>query len=145
MKHTHKFTTPVMGQAVACKCGAVRARPYNMDKGIEKPLKFTTSIRKTGSTHNAYQVIRPDGRVMTECVYPEDAAAIVDSMNSNVKLAKLLSRILGMHETKNCGAYNGEAILSQSMVDEIRDALRTSKPSTTFKSDTVKNGTIIKF
>lgn len=35
----------------------------------------------------------------------------------------LLRRILGMHESKNCGAYNGEAVLSESVADEIRDQL----------------------
>lgn len=34
-----------------------------------------------------------------------------------------LSRILGMHETGNNGYYNGEAILSESVADEIRAIL----------------------
>lgn len=34
-----------------------------------------------------------------------------------------LSRILGMHETGNNGYYNGEAILSESVADEIRALL----------------------
>lgn len=40
------------------------------------------------------------------------------------RLATLLRRILGMHESDNCGAYNGEAVLSESVADEIRDVLQ---------------------
>lgn len=44
----------------------------------------------------------------------------VDLIVKAPEMALLLRRILGMHETKNCGAYNGEAVLSESVADEIR-------------------------
>lgn len=57
--------------------------------------------------------------VIAEVYVPGDKAII----KAAPKALTLLRRILGMHETNNCGAYNGEAVLSESVADEIRDLL----------------------
>ena len=41
--HAHVWT-PAMGQASACKCGATRVKPYDMDKGT-RPRQFLVNAR----------------------------------------------------------------------------------------------------
>jgi hypothetical protein len=54
-------------------------------------------------------------------------ATAADRWNANAKRLQdaheLLKRILGMHECGNNGAFNGEAMLNQSVVDDIRRLL----------------------
>jgi hypothetical protein len=39
------------------------------------------------------------------------------------ELLRMVKRVLGMHECKNNGLYNGEAILSESVADELRGVI----------------------
>ena len=39
------------------------------------------------------------------------------------KLLSKVKRVLAMHESKNNGAYNGEAVLSESVADELRSVI----------------------
>ena len=43
------------------------------------------------------------------------------------ELLRMLNRVLAMHECKNNGAYNGEAVLSESVAFEIRDTIEKAE------------------
>jgi hypothetical protein len=50
-------------------------------------------------------------------------AEVVRLRKSEGVLLAQLKRILAMHDCKNNGAYNGEAMLSESVADEIRTVI----------------------
>lgn len=68
-----------------------------------------------------------DGKVDHEQLSRDLSDAVIALNEQRRELLKLLKRILAMHECWNNGAYNGEAILSESVADEIRFLVRKTE------------------